>query len=362
MYKPLIIDLAGHSLTPDDYRRLSHPLVGGVVLFSRNFKDREQLVQLCAQIKSIGSDLLITVDHEGGRVQRFKTDGFTHLPSMKKLGDRWSSLIEKESDSDAAMAAMMTATAVGIVMGSELRACGVDLSFAPVLDLDYQQSEVIGDRSFHQDPRVVSLLAKSLMHGLLQTGMSNCAKHFPGHGYVKADSHVDVPVDGRRLSLIQKNDMKPFEWLASVTRSIMPAHVIYPMVDEVPAGFSSRWLQSILREQIKFDGAIFSDDLSMKGARFVKGKALTYVEAGLLALEAGCDLLLLCNQSLVKNGKPLDEWLEGMQKAWPQRASYDDAIKESRRLSLLPTQPPLLWDELMLDSAYVNAFEQVMAL
>ena len=257
-HAPLILDIAGLSLTDVDRRRLSHPLTGGMILFARNWQDRDQLAALCAEIGAIRDDLLICVDHEGGRVQRFRTDGFTHLPPMRTLGELWMK---------DALAATNAATAVGYVLGAELRACGVDLSFTPVLDLDWGESGVIGDRSFHRDPRVVALLAKSLMHGLLRAGMANCGKHFPGHGFVKADSHTDIPVDRRSLKAILADDAAPYEWLNTSLSSVMPAHVVYPKVDSRPAGFSSRWLNDVLRAKLGFGGAIFSDDLSMAGAR-----------------------------------------------------------------------------------------------
>ena len=190
----LIIDIAGLDLTAKDRQRLKHPLVGGIILFARNWRNREQLSSLCRDIKNVRNDLLICVDHEGGRVQRFKTDGFTHLPPMRGLGEMWMN-DSRGGEGSGAMRATNAATACGYVLGAELRACGVDLSFTPVLDLDFGESSVIGDRSFGRDPRVVSLLAKSLMHGLQISGMANCGKHFPGHGFVKADSHIDIPVD-----------------------------------------------------------------------------------------------------------------------------------------------------------------------
>ena len=197
-HAPLIIDIAALRLSRIDRQRLMHPLVGGVILFGRNWQDRQQLTRLCRDIKALRRDLLICVDHEGGRVQRFKTDGFTHLPPMRALGEMWLR-DGKAGAGSGALKASNAATACGFVLGSELRACGVDLSFTPVLDLDYGGSSVIGDRAFARDPRVVSVLAKSLMHGLLQSGMANCGKHFPGHGFVKADSHTDIPVDRRSL-------------------------------------------------------------------------------------------------------------------------------------------------------------------
>ena len=215
-HAPVILDIAGTSLTDDDRRRLTHPLTGGLILFARNWQDRRQLTELTASVKALRDDLLICVDHEGGRVQRFRSDGFTVLPAMRQLGEAW--LLD-------ALAATNAATATGYVLGAELRACGVDLSFTPVLDLDFGASSVIGDRAFHRDPRVVALLAKSLMHGLQLAGMANCGKHFPGHGFVKADSHHDIPVDRRSLKAILADDARPYEWLSTSLASVMPAHV-----------------------------------------------------------------------------------------------------------------------------------------
>jgi beta-N-acetylhexosaminidase len=257
-----------------------------------------------------------------------------------------------------AMRALESARALGHVLGAELRACGVDLSFAPVLDLDHGASSVIGDRAFHRDPRVVAVLAQSLMHGLLQSGMQNCGKHFPGHGFVRADSHVDVPVDDRSLDRILGDDARPYEWLSGSLASVMPAHVIYAKVDERPAGFSARWLREILRLQIGFDGAVFSDDLSMAGARRVGGVEVTYAEAAALALSAGCDLVLLCNQS-VDGGAAVDALLDDLLAAQTSDHWRPDADSESRRLALLPQTAPLTWDELMHDPAYQRALERL---
>jgi beta-N-acetylhexosaminidase len=259
---------------------------------------------------------------------------------------------------DGAMAATDAATAAGFVMAAELRACGVDLSFAPVLDLHFGQSAVIGDRSFHRDARVVTLLAKSLMLGMRQAGMANCGKHFPGHGHVAADSHVDVPVDPRKLAEILADDARPYEWLSTALASVMPAHVIYPDVDADPAGFSVPWLQDILRERLGFTGAIFSDDLSMAGARTLDGRTLGYAEAAVLAMNAGCDMVLLCNQSVGK-GEPLDELLDGLAEARANGTWEPDAAAERRRLDLLPQTEPLAWDDLMHDAAYLRALERL---
>ena len=344
-HAPLIIDIAGLSLAKADRLRLKHPLTGGIILFARNWKDRQQLGRLCAEIKAIRDDLLICVDHEGGRVQRFRTDGLTHLPPMSALGEQWL----KDQ-----LAATNAATACGFVLGAELRACGVDFSFTPVLDLHHGESGVIGDRAFGRDPRVVSLLAKSLMHGLLQSGMANCGKHFPGHGFVKADSHTEIPVDTRTLKAILADDAAPYAWLNTTLSSVMPAHVVYPKVDARPAGFSSKWLNFILRGQLGFGGAIFSDDLSMAGARLIDGVPVSHTQAAIAALNAGCDLVLLCNQS-VGEGGPVDGLLDGMAGALLKGQWEALEASELRRLALLPQTPALEWDELMVHPAYMHA-------
>ena len=344
-HAPLIIDIAGLSLSKTDKQRLKHPLTGGIILFARNWENRAQLSALCSEIKKLRQDLLICVDHEGGRVQRFKTDGFTHLPPMRALGELWLK---------DALAATNAATACGYVLGAELRSCGVDFSFTPVLDLDYGESSVIGDRAFARDPRVVALLAKSLMHGLLQSGMANCGKHFPGHGFVKADSHTDIPVDKRSLKAILADDAAPYDWLNTTLTSVMPAHVIYPKVDARPAGFSEQWLTYILRGQLGFGGAIFSDDLSMAGARLIDGKEVSYTEAAITALTAGCDMVLLCNQSVGK-GEAVDELLSGMAEAQLKGRWEPLESSELRRLDLLPSTPAHGWDDLMVHPAYMHA-------
>jgi beta-N-acetylhexosaminidase len=345
VHRPLIIDVAGSALTTADRRRLAHPGVGGVIHFARNWQDRAQMQALNAEIKALRPDLLICVDHEGGRVQRFRTDGFTRLPAMRTLGALWM---------QDAMRAVQAATAAGFVLGGELRAIGVDLSFAPVLDLDHGESSVIGDRSFHRDPRVAALLARSLMLGLLQAGMANCGKHFPGHGFVKADSHVAIPVDRRSLKAILADDARPFEWSIGTLSAVMPAHVIYPRVDTRPAGFSAKWLQQILRGRLGFDGAIFSDDLSMEAGRYIGGRLLSYTDAALAALAAGCDMALLCNQS-VGDGAPLDELLDGFGEAARSGRWQPDAASEARRRALLPKTPATDWDTLTASPAYRRA-------
>lgn len=352
-HAPLMLDIAGTSLSDTDRQRLAHPLVGGLVLFARNWQDRAHLNALCQEIKALRGDLLICVDHEGGRVQRFKTGGFTHMPPMRAFGEMWLR-DDAAGAGSAALRATNAATACGYVLGAELRACGVDLSFTPVLDLDFGQSSVIGDRSFGRDPRIVSLLAKSLMHGLLQSGMANCGKHFPGHGFVKADSHTDVPVDRRSLKAILADDAAPYGWLSATLTSVMPAHVIYPKVDSLPAGFSAKWLQNILRAQLGFGGVIFSDDLSMAGARRINDRALSYPEAALMALTAGCDMVLVCNQSLDQS-VVLDDLIDGLSEAQLKGRWRPSEASEERRLALLPTSPAVDWDALMVQAAYMHA-------
>ncbi len=357
-HAPLIIDAAGTTLSAADRRRLAHPLVGGIILFTRNWQDRRQLLELCAAIKDVREDLLICVDHEGGRVQRFRTDGFTHLPPMRALGELWmqDGKGSKHREGSGALRAMQAATAAGYVLASELRACGVDFSFTPVLDLDWGPSAVIGDRAFHADPRVVAMLSRALMQGLLQAGMANCGKHFPGHGHVAADSHTEVPVDRRSLGAILQDDAMPYDWLSNVLTSVMPAHVIYPRVDKRPAGFSQKWLQDILRRRLGFGGAIFSDDLSMEGARRIDGQVVSYAEAAAAALAAGCDLVLLCNQS-VGEGRAVDELIEGLDAARTAGRWQPSEASEARRVALLPQTLPQPWDELMVQPAYMQALE-----
>jgi len=350
-HAPLIIDVAATDLNAADRRRLANPLVGGVIHFARNWRDRAQMTALNAEIKAIRPDLLICVDHEGGRVQRFRTDGFTRLPSMRALGELWMR---------DAMRATQAATAAGQVLAAELRACGVDFSFAPVLDLDHGGSGVIGDRSFHRDPRVVALLAKSVMHGMLQKGMRNCGKHFPGHGFVTADSHVEIPVDKRSLKDILNDDARPYDWLAGTLTAVMPAHVIYPKVDKRPAGFSSKWLKAVLRQRFAFDGAVFSDDLSMEAGRYIDGELLSYTDAALAALAAGCDLALLCNQS-IGDGQLLDQFLEGLDAASRNGQWQPDAASEVRRLALLPQEAAPDWDTLSASRTYRDALRLLAA-
>ena len=281
---PVVLGIGGLTLDGVDRERLLHPLVGGVILFSRNYENVEQLAALTAQIHALRTPaLLISVDHEGGRVQRFR-DGFTAIPPMRTLGDMWQR--------DAAAAAL-EARRVGGVIARELRAQGVDFSFTPVLDVDFGTSAVIGDRAFSDDPDVVAELAVALCRGLREGGCAAVGKHFPGHGFVAADSHLEVPIDDRPLSDLLASDLVPFAALARAgMEAVMPAHVVYPAVDDNPAGFSRIWIRDILRERLQFDGLVFSDDLGMAGA-FTAGDIVARAEA---AIDAGCDMVLTCNE------------------------------------------------------------------
>jgi beta-N-acetylhexosaminidase len=274
---------------------------------------------------------------------------------MRALGELWSK-DDKGLPGSGVLKACEAATSAGFVLASELRACGVDFSFTPVLDLDHGESGVIGDRAFARDPRVVSLLARSLMQGLLQAGMGNCGKHFPGHGAVKADSHTDIPVDRRSLKAILADDAAPYPWLGSVLTAVMPAHVIYSRVDGRPAGFSKRWLQDILRGQMRFQGAIFSDDLSMAGARQVQGQSLSYTEAVRAALDAGCDLALLCNRS-VGGGAELDQVLNELAEAAVKGHWLPSEVSEERRMALLPNAVARDWESLVRSADYMRALD-----
>jgi beta-N-acetylhexosaminidase len=279
---PLMIDVQGTSLTQEDRELLANPLVGGLILFSRNFATIEQLEDLIREARGVRSPpLLIGVDHEGGRVQRFRKD-FTVLPSMRTIG--------RQYDIDPSSGRQL-ARQCGWLLAAELRAVGVDISFAPVVDLDYGVSSVIGDRAFHKDPRTVAELALAFLNGMREAGMAGTAKHFPGHGAVAPDSHVAMPVDRRELVDLE-DDLYPYQRLIdNGLASVMAAHVVFSAVDPLPAGFSRKWLQDELRGRMGFTGAIFSDDLNMAGAGIV-GDMPERVRA---ALAAGCDMVPCCN-------------------------------------------------------------------
>ncbi|MDH4324000.1 MAG: beta-N-acetylhexosaminidase [Betaproteobacteria bacterium] len=307
---PVVLDPVGPALTDEDVRRLRHPAVGGVILFARNFESPAQLQALTHDIRALREpQLLIGVDHEGGRVQRFKV-GFTTLPPMRALGQLW------DRDREAGRAA---AQAAGYVIGAELAAHGLDFSFTPVLDLDYGASSVIGDRALHYDPLAVGALGAALVRGLAEGGMSAVGKHFPGHGYAIADSHVTVPVDDRPLADIVRKDLVPYgPAIQAGLAGVMPAHVIYTKVDAEPAGYSRVWLQDVLRGRLAFKGLVFSDDLSMEGAGTAGGVA----ERARAALHAGCDMVLLC-------GDP--EGQDRLLQSLPELASGSAARTEQMR-------------------------------
>jgi len=311
---PVMLDVGGTRLTDDDRRRLAHPLVGGVILFQRNYASPEQIAELSSDIRALRiPELLIAVDHEGGRVQRFRA-GYTPIPAMAELGVLW--------DADRAVA-RRRAEMAGFVIATELTASGVDFSFTPVLDIDHGRSRVIGTRALHRDAEAVGELAAALIAGLARGGAAAVGKHFPGHGFAAEDSHVDIPVDPRPLSEIRALDLVPYRRLVHQLAGVMPAHVIYPEVDRAPAGFSRFWLQDVLRKEIGFEGVIFSDDLSMEGAAVAGGIG---ARAG-AALTAGCDIVLVCNRPELA-----DELLAGL--TWSANAVRQE------RLALLRSRGP----------------------
>ncbi|MDR2260593.1 MAG: beta-N-acetylhexosaminidase [Azoarcus sp.] len=341
----LMIDVAGLELDDRERERLRDPRVGGVILFARNYADSEQLCALAAEIHALRSPpLVIAVDHEGGRVQRFRGDGFTRLPAMRALGALW------ERDHVAAMDA---AHAAGYTLAAELAAHGVDLSFAPVLDLDHGRSRAIGSRAFHRDAAVVAALAQALAAGMAEAGMGAVGKHFPGHGHVEADSHHDVPVDERAFDAIWEDDLAPYRHrLLRQLAGVMPAHVVYAYAEPgepSPAGFSRFWLREILRERLGFKGVIFSDDLNMAGAR-VAGDIVARAAA---AVNAGCDMLLVCNRP--------DLVAELLARGIPETSAASRA-----RIAALGAPAPRPWRAdpfaLELHEPYLKARENVLAL
>ncbi len=278
----LMLDVLGQEISKDECELLQHPQVGGLIFFTRNYESSQQIIELVKAVRAIKPEILIAVDHEGGRVQRFRS-GFTRLPPVATLGKVYAEQPE---------VALAYAKQHAWLMAAELRAVGIDFSFAPVLDLDFGSSPVIGDRAFHREPHTVIALASAYTAGMREAGMAATGKHFPGHGYVNVDSHLDIPRDARELDAIMQEDVLPFKALIQQgLEAVMPAHVIYEKVDSQPAGFSRFWLQNVLRQQLGFQGVIFSDDLNMEGAR-VAGNYASRAEA---ALAAGCDMALICN-------------------------------------------------------------------
>lgn len=288
---PLMLDLEGFELNSREVDMLQNPLLGGIIFFTRNYASPQQVAELSQAVREHAADeILIAVDHEGGRVQRFR-EGFTEVPPM-------ADILQKSSDIEQAKG---SAYSWGSLIAIEVQAIGIDFSFAPVLDLGHEISQVIGDRAFSSKADEVITLGREFIKGMNDFGMAATAKHFPGHGSVEADSHVDIPVDEREREAVIGDDMRVFSELAQDYQAVMPAHVIYPSVDKQPAGFSKLWLQDILRQQLGFDGVIFSDDLSMKGAEVVG----SYYERAGAAMSAGCDMVLVCNHP--KEGQELME-------------------------------------------------------
>ncbi|SJZ67603.1 beta-N-acetylhexosaminidase [Oceanospirillum multiglobuliferum] len=331
-----MLDLEGYELTDAERDLISNPLVGGVIFFTRNYRDPYQLQSLVKDIRELRPEILIAVDHEGGRVQRFR-QGFTPIPAMAKLG----ALFLKDPES-----ALELAWDTGWLMASELLAFGIDFTFAPVLDLNYGTSEVIGDRAFSSRPEIVTRLADALIEGLHEAGMPATGKHFPGHGYVAADSHTEIPVDTRSFTEIDNNCLKPFTALAGQLDGIMPAHVIYPEVDPSPAGFSAYWLKDILRRQLGFKGVIFSDDLGMAGATI----AGTYTARAHAALTAGCDMILVCNDR-----KGALEVLDAL-------ADYPFSPRSQQRLATLQVHSRPTIESLDADPRYNRIADQLEAM
>lgn len=330
---PVMIDLLGTSLEQEERELLRHPLVGGVILFTRNFADPEQLHALVADIHAIRSPrLLVAVDHEGGRVQRFR-EGFTRLPAVGRLGGLYARNHER---------ARRAANTLGWLMAAELRAYDIDFSFAPVLDLDRGISEIIGDRAFERDPKVVVELAHAYVEGMGEAGMAATGKHFPGHGGVAADSHTAIPVDHREYQEIYGQDLLPFaRMIRHGLAGIMPAHVIYDQVDPHAAGFSPFWLREVLRGRLKFQGVIFSDDLDMAGAA---AAGSDYASRARAAMDAGCDMVLVCN-----NRPAAIEVLDGL-------GSHDDPVAHMR-LARMHGRHPISAGELRRDPRWHDAVQ-----
>lgn len=331
---PLMLDLEGITLTPEEQTLLRNPLVGGVIFFARNFESREQICELVGEIRAIRPELLLAVDQEGGRVQRFR-EGFTRLPAMQKLGDLYRGHREE---------GLAVCFDAGWLMASEVLACGVDFSFAPVLDLDREHCEVIGDRAFSDDPDEMVACAGAFIAGMQSAGMATTAKHFPGHGSVVADSHLETPYDERTMEQVRKHDLIPFKRLAGEYDAVMPAHMVFPNISPDSVGFSPFWLQQILRGELDFDGVIFSDDLSMKGADVAGG----YAEKANAALSAGCDMVLVCNDR--PGALEVLSYLEGHQ------------LPLSERLPAMAAKGRLDWDKLVASERYQNTRKQLALL
>lgn len=323
----LMLDLAGTSLNDIEAEILLEPLVGGLILFTRNFESREQICQLVSEIRNCRSDLLISVDQEGGRVQRFR-EGFESLPPLQKIGELVSRTPDQAED---------IAKSLGWLMAADILSTGIDFSFAPVLDLDKDHCAVIADRSFSADPDECISLAAAYLSGMHDAGMPATAKHFPGHGGVRGDSHHELPIDNRTLEELWQKDLRPFAELADVYDAVMPGHLLFPEIDRDPVGFSRYWLEDVLRGQLKFDGVIFSDDLSMEGA----ASGGSYAERAESALTAGCDMVLVCNNP--DGAREVLDWMKGQ------------SVSENIRVQNMRARKAWAWTKMLADSKYERA-------
>ncbi|MEH6466795.1 MAG: beta-N-acetylhexosaminidase [Porticoccus sp.] len=330
---PLMLDLEGLTLTTEEAELIQNPWVGGVIFFARNFENREQIMGLVAEIRAVRPELLICVDQEGGRVQRFK-EGFTRIPPMQVLGDQ---MCEGVANAETFL------QDVGWLMASELLACGIDFSFAPVLDVDRVQCEVIANRSFSDNPEAVIVSARAFIKGMHEAGMATTGKHFPGHGGVRADSHLETPYDDRSLETLQGRDLLPFIHLANELDAVMPAHIVFPSIDRDAVGFSPYWLQKVLREELQFDGVIFSDDLSMKGADV----AGSYADKARCALLAGCDMVLVCNNR--QGALDVLGYLE------------NSGVEPSSRLSTMSARQSCNWENLISTERWLATSAALLA-
>ena len=333
-----MLDLEGTALSAGERDLLQQPQVGGVIFFARNFDSRQQICELVKEIRAVRPELLLAVDQEGGRVQRFKA-GFTRLPAMQKLGDLY------RSDPQQGLQLCRDA---GWLMASEIRACDIDFSFAPVLDLDRDTCEVIANRAFSDNPEQMVACAGAFIEGMAEAGMAATGKHFPGHGAVLADSHLETPYDNRPLEVIRDNDLIPFARLAARYRAVMPAHMVFPKVVDESVGFSRFWLQDILRGELGFEGVIFSDDLSMKGADVAGG----YAEKAAAALAAGCDMVLVCN---CREGA-----LEVL--TYLQQEMQQQPLCVSQRMKLMAGKGTVDWQQLQEMPRYMTTQKQLQQL
>lgn len=332
---PLMLDLEGTALNNGERDLLTQSPVGGVIFFARNITSKTQFMDLTAEVSALRPDLLLAIDQEGGRVQRLR-EGYTILPPMQRLG----SLITDESAQGAELL-----HDAGWLLAVEMIASGLDFSFAPVLDLDSRYCEVIANRSFSSNPDIASAAAGYFIDGMAEAGMAATGKHFPGHGGVTADSHLEIPYDLRNLAELQARDLLPFKKLGSKLQGIMPAHIVFPKIDSKAVGFSSYWLQKILRKELSFDGVIFSDDLSMKGA----DQLGSYAEKAEAALRAGCDMVLVCN-----NRQGALEVLDFLQSSAEPFTS--------RRLPSMKAQKHWCWAELLENSRWLTTRDALAAL